>query len=150
MKTVDDGVQVSLISVLVFWLRVLVPREECWIRQPELFVCFSCQSCAACGILVPWPWIEHRPAGVRVQNPSPWTPREFPIGLLFCGLWKSDAWWIHIYNCSALLVNWLLSSCKAFFNKQCKEIEENNKMGKTRGSSRKLEIPREHFMQGWE
>ena len=39
---------------------------------------------------------------------------------------------------------------KAFLSDQCKEIEENNRMGKTRGSSRKLEIPREHFMQGWE
>ena len=38
---------------------------------------------------------------------------------------------------------------KAFFSNQCKEIEENNRMGKTRDlfSSRKLEIPREHFMQ---
>ena len=38
---------------------------------------------------------------------------------------------------------------KAFLSNQCKEIEENNKMGKTRISSRKLEIPREHFMQRW-
>ena len=36
---------------------------------------------------------------------------------------------------------------KAFINYQCKEIEENNRMGKI--SSRKLEIPREHFMQRW-
>ena len=121
------------------------------LNSPATVVCFSCRSCAACGILVPWPRIERRPAGVRVQNPSPFTPREFhPIGLLFYALWKSLARWIHIYNCSAFLVNWLLSSCKAFVNKQCKEIEENNRMGKTRGSSRKLEIPREHFAQGWE
>ena len=38
---------------------------------------------------------------------------------------------------------------KAFFSNQCKEIEENNRMGKTRFSSRKLVIPREHFMQRW-
>ena len=38
---------------------------------------------------------------------------------------------------------------KAFFSNQCKEIEENNRMGKTRISSRKLEIPRERFMQRW-
>ena len=38
---------------------------------------------------------------------------------------------------------------KAFFNDQCKEIEENNRMGKLEISSRKLEIPREHFMQRW-
>ena len=38
---------------------------------------------------------------------------------------------------------------KAFLSDQCKEIEENNRMGKTMISSRKLEIPREHFMQRW-
>ena len=38
---------------------------------------------------------------------------------------------------------------KAFFSDQCKEIEENNRMGKTRDLLRKLEIPREHFMQRW-
>ena len=38
---------------------------------------------------------------------------------------------------------------KAFLSDQCKEIEENNREGKTRISSRKLEIPREHFMQRW-
>ena len=36
---------------------------------------------------------------------------------------------------------------KAFLSDQCKEIEENNRMGKI--SSRKLEIPRELFMQRW-
>ena len=35
---------------------------------------------------------------------------------------------------------------KAFFSDQCKEIEGNKRMGKTRDSLRKLEIPREHFM----
>ena len=38
---------------------------------------------------------------------------------------------------------------KAFLSDQCKEIEENNRMGNTEISSRKLEIPREHFMQRW-
>ena len=38
---------------------------------------------------------------------------------------------------------------KAFLSDQCKEIEENNRMGKIRISSRKLEIPRKHFMQRW-
>ena len=38
---------------------------------------------------------------------------------------------------------------KAFLSNQCKEIEENNRMGKTRGVFKKLEIPREHFMQRW-
>ena len=38
---------------------------------------------------------------------------------------------------------------KAFFSDQCKEIEENNRMGKTRALFKKIEIPREHFMQRW-
>ena len=36
---------------------------------------------------------------------------------------------------------------KAFFRYQCKEIEEKNRMGKTRDLVKKLEIPREYFMQ---
>ena len=38
---------------------------------------------------------------------------------------------------------------KAFLSDQCKEIKENNRIGKTRDISRKLEIPREYFMQRW-
>ena len=38
---------------------------------------------------------------------------------------------------------------KAFLSDQCKEIEENNRMGRLEISLRKLEIPREHFMQRW-
>ena len=39
---------------------------------------------------------------------------------------------------------------KAFFNDQCKDIEESNRMGKTKDlgkdKTRKLEVSREHFM----
>ena len=38
---------------------------------------------------------------------------------------------------------------KGFLSDQCKETEENNRMGKLEISSRKLEIPRKHFMQRW-
>ena len=38
---------------------------------------------------------------------------------------------------------------KAFFSDQCKEIEENNRMERLEITSRKLEIPQEHFMQRW-
>ena len=39
---------------------------------------------------------------------------------------------------------------KAFLSDQCKEIEENNRMAKTRDLfKKKLEIPREYFMQRW-
>ena len=38
---------------------------------------------------------------------------------------------------------------KAFFRDQCKEIEEKNRMGKTKDLFKKKEIPREHFMQRW-
>ena len=37
----------------------------------------------------------------------------------------------------------------ALLSDQCKEIEENNRMEGLEISSRKLEIPREHFMQRW-
>ena len=37
---------------------------------------------------------------------------------------------------------------KAFFSNQCKEIEEKNRMGKTRDLFKKIR-PREHFMQRW-
>ena len=36
---------------------------------------------------------------------------------------------------------------KAFLSGQCKEIEENNRRERLEISSRKLEIPRENFMQ---
>ena len=38
---------------------------------------------------------------------------------------------------------------KAFLSNQCKEIEENTEWGRQEISSRKLEIPREHFTQKW-
>ena len=37
---------------------------------------------------------------------------------------------------------------KAFLSDQCEETEENSRMGKTR-DLKKLDIPREHFMQRW-
>ena len=36
---------------------------------------------------------------------------------------------------------------KAFFSDQCKEIEKTTEWERLEVSSRKLEIPREHFMQ---
>ena len=36
---------------------------------------------------------------------------------------------------------------EAFLSEQCKEIEEINRIGKTRDGSRKLKISRENFMQ---
>ena len=38
---------------------------------------------------------------------------------------------------------------KAFFSDQCKETEENNRMGKTRDLVKKIRDTREHFMQIW-
>ena len=38
---------------------------------------------------------------------------------------------------------------KALLSDQCKNIEENNRMGKTRDLFKKLQIPRERFMQRW-
>ena len=39
---------------------------------------------------------------------------------------------------------------KAFLSDQCKEIEENNTVGKTRNLFKKIEIRREHSMQRWD
>ena len=38
---------------------------------------------------------------------------------------------------------------KAFLSDQYKEIEENNRMGKTRDLFKNLEISREHFRRRW-
>ena len=38
---------------------------------------------------------------------------------------------------------------KAFSSEQCKEIEGENRVGKTRVLIKKIETPREHFMQRW-
>ena len=38
---------------------------------------------------------------------------------------------------------------KAFLSKQCKEIEENNRMRKTRNIVKKIGDKREHFTQRW-
>ena len=38
---------------------------------------------------------------------------------------------------------------RAFLSDQCKEIEENNRMGKTRDLFKKIRDSMEHFMQRW-
>ena len=38
---------------------------------------------------------------------------------------------------------------KAFLSNQCKEIEEKNKMGKTRDLSKKIRDTKGNFMQRW-
>ena len=38
---------------------------------------------------------------------------------------------------------------EGFLTDQWKETEENNRMGKTRDLFKKIEIPREYFMQRW-
>ena len=38
---------------------------------------------------------------------------------------------------------------KAFLSDWCKEIEENNRMGKTRNLFKKIRDTREYFMQRW-
>ena len=39
---------------------------------------------------------------------------------------------------------------KAFLSDQCKELEENNRMGKTRDRFKKIGDIQRHFMQAWE
>ena len=36
---------------------------------------------------------------------------------------------------------------KAFLSDHCKEIEKNNRMGKTKDLFKTIKIPRKHFMQ---
>ena len=38
---------------------------------------------------------------------------------------------------------------KAFLSNQCKEIDENNRIGKTRDLLKKIRDTREYFVQGW-
>ena len=38
---------------------------------------------------------------------------------------------------------------KVFLSDQCKEIEENNRMGRTRDLFKKIRGTKEHFMQRW-
>ena len=38
---------------------------------------------------------------------------------------------------------------KAFLSDQCKEIEQNNRMGNTIDLFKKIRVPRENFMQRW-
>ena len=38
---------------------------------------------------------------------------------------------------------------KTFLSDQCKKIEGNNRMGKTRDLFKKIRVTREHFMQKW-
>ena len=37
----------------------------------------------------------------------------------------------------------------AFLSEQCKEIEDSNRIGKTRDLLKKIEVPREYFMHRW-
>ena len=41
------------------------------------------------------------------------------------------------------------SDKKAFLRDQCKDIEENNRMGKIRDLFKKIRDTRAHFMQRW-
>ena len=38
---------------------------------------------------------------------------------------------------------------KSFLSDQCTEIEENNRMRKTRDLFKKIRIPKEYFLQRW-
>ena len=54
-----------------------------------------------------------------------------------------------IYQLNAEFQRIAMRDKKALFSYQSKEIEESNKMGKTKDLLRKLEIPRGYFMQRW-
>ena len=50
-----------------------------------------------------------------------------------------------IYQFECRIIRIARRNKNAFLRDQCKEIQENNRIGKTR----KLEISREHFLQRW-
>ena len=50
-------------------------------------------------------------------------------------------------NYVIIIVEIILRDKKAFLSDQCKEIEENDRMKKTRDCFKKIVKPREHFMQ---
>ena len=52
-------------------------------------------------------------------------------------------------NYVIIIMEIILRDKKAFLTDQCKEIEENDRMKKTRDRFKKIVIPREHFMQRW-
>ena len=54
-----------------------------------------------------------------------------------------------IYHLNAEFQRIARSYKEAFLNEQCKEIEENNRMEKNRDLFKKIEIPRERFIQRW-
>ena len=62
---------------------------------------------------------------------------------------QCSAFFIVQYICNAVFQRIARRDKKAFLSDQCKEIEEKNQMGKTRHRFKKLEVPREYFMQRW-
>ena len=60
--------------------------------------------------------------------------------------------WVYLSFSPLLFASLLFTAiCKASsdLSNQCKEREENHRMGKTRDLFKKIRIPREHFMQRW-
>ena len=53
------------------------------------------------------------------------------------------------YNHLDVEVQRIARDKKAFFSNQCKEIEENNRMGNTRDLFNKIRDTKGTFMQGW-
>ena len=56
---------------------------------------------------------------------------------------------VHQALCLSDLIPWIYLSNFLFFNKQCKEIEENNRKGKIRDLFKKIRTIKEHFIQRW-
>ena len=70
-----------------------------------LFVCLSVWSChVACGILVPWPWIEPGSLTVKAPSPNHWTTREFPQVLFVSGDTKIQSPTANILGLSSALL----------------------------------------------
>ena len=125
-------------------------------------------AAAAAKLLQSCPTLPHRRQPTRLPHPWDSPGKNTGVGC-HCLLWQisenrrkakgkgEKEIYIHL---NAEFQRTARRDKKVFFSDQCKEIEENNRLGKTIDflfslqereffSSRKLEIPREHFMQRW-
>ena len=85
------------------WLICLIVSFNLYsaLHQLPLFQChfffIFWLHCTACGILVLWPGIEHRPSAVRAQSPNHWTAREFPMPFIYLFIYFFKELFIYLF-----------------------------------------------------
>ena len=68
--------------------------------------------------------------------------------LIHVNVWQKPLQYCKVISLQLIKINGKKKK-GVFLSYQCKEIEENNRMGKTRDLFKKIKIPREYFMQRW-